>query len=79
MIIPIRCFTCNKVIADKWVAYTKLLEEKKESQSVMLDKQYLEKQEFPVSAESEALDSLGIKRICCRRHFLTNVDLMDKI
>jgi len=25
MIIPIRCFTCNKVIADKWEAYLKYI------------------------------------------------------
>ena len=24
MIIPIRCFTCNKVIANKWKTYEKL-------------------------------------------------------
>ena len=23
--IPIRCFTCNKVIADKWEAYLELI------------------------------------------------------
>lgn len=27
MIIPVRCFTCNKVIANKWNMYEKLLEE----------------------------------------------------
>ena len=27
----------------------------------------------------ELLDSLGVRRICCRRHFLGNVDLMDEI
>ena len=25
MIIPIRCFTCNKVIANKWLSYKKNL------------------------------------------------------
>ncbi|KAH9935866.1 8 kDa subunit-domain-containing protein [Epithele typhae] len=25
MIIPVRCFSCGKVIGDKWVAYMKLL------------------------------------------------------
>ena len=25
MIIPIRCFTCNKTIADKWEAYQNLI------------------------------------------------------
>jgi DNA-directed RNA polymerase subunit N (RpoN/RPB10) len=25
------------------------------------------------------LDAFGIKRSCCRKHFLTQVDLIDKI
>lgn len=27
MIIPVRCFTCNKITGNKWVPYQKLLEE----------------------------------------------------
>lgn len=27
MIIPVRCFTCGKVIGNKWNRYLKLLEE----------------------------------------------------
>ena len=27
MIIPVRCFTCNKVIGNKWMTYQKKLEE----------------------------------------------------
>jgi len=27
MIIPVRCFTCNKVIGNKWEPYQKLLSE----------------------------------------------------
>ena len=30
MIIPIRCFTCGKVIGNKWNKYLQLLEEGKE-------------------------------------------------
>ena len=30
MIIPIRCFTCGKVIGNKWNRYLQLLNEKKE-------------------------------------------------
>ena len=30
MIIPIRCFTCGKVLADKWQPYIELLNKKKE-------------------------------------------------
>ena len=32
MIIPIRCFTCNKLIADKWEKYKKKLEENKDKE-----------------------------------------------
>lgn len=27
MIIPVRCFTCNKITGNKWVPYQKLLKE----------------------------------------------------
>ena len=30
MIIPVRCFTCGKVIGNKWQRYLQLLSEKKE-------------------------------------------------
>lgn len=26
MLIPVRCFTCNKVVGNKWETYCKLLE-----------------------------------------------------
>ena len=29
MIIPIRCFTCNKVIGDKWDPFVEMITEKK--------------------------------------------------
>jgi DNA-directed RNA polymerase subunit N (RpoN/RPB10) len=29
--------------------------------------------------EAKVLDTLGVKRYCCRRMLLTNVDLCDKI
>jgi DNA-directed RNA polymerase I, II, and III subunit RPABC5 len=57
MIIPVRCFTCGKVIGDKWEAYLQLLREK---------------------TEAEALDTLGLKRYCCRRMLLSHVDLIEK-
>ena len=27
----------------------------------------------------ELLDAIGVRRLCCRRHFLGNVDLMDEL
>ena len=35
MIIPVRCFSCGKVVGDKWDQYIKYLEEgKKEEQAL---------------------------------------------
>ena len=30
MIIPVRCFTCNNMIGDKWEPYIKLVKKEKE-------------------------------------------------
>jgi len=59
MIIPVRCFTCGKVIGHLWNDYVKLIEENNTSK--------------------EALDTLGLKRFCCRRMLLTHVDLIEKL
>lgn len=84
MIIPIRCFTCGKVLADKWRAFQKRCEiaaaDKKQSnedEDATLD-------QHPFFYDNEpfvggVMDDLGIDRICCRRHFLTQVDLVDII
>jgi len=34
MIIPVRCFTCGKVIGDKWEPYLQLLREKTEAEAL---------------------------------------------
>lgn len=37
MIIPVRCFTCNKVVGNKWESYLKMQETCKDN-DVILDK-----------------------------------------
>jgi DNA-directed RNA polymerase I, II, and III subunit RPABC5 len=77
MIIPIRCMNCGKLIADKWRAYqaaVKATETKETVQQVPIDGNTL--LETP---EGKALTGLGVTRSCCRKHFLTHRDLMDKI
>ena len=65
MIIPIRCFTCGKLISHKWLQYLSLIEENK--------------QEGIKNPEGSSLDQLGFKRYCCRRMFLSHVDLIHLI
>jgi DNA-directed RNA polymerase subunit N (RpoN/RPB10) len=80
MIIPIRCFTCNKVIAHLWEEYIQSIqmtytEENIENNNRFIDIQTLKNK----TKEGLTLDELGFKRYCCRRMFLTHVDLCDKI
>lgn len=33
----------------------------------------------PYTAERRVLNAMGVRRSCCRKHFLTQKDLIDKI
>ena len=83
MIIPVRCFTCGAVLADKWVQYNTLTNEyrkdTKHKDVELLDIDALTSNDNPVTAEYKALQDLDIARVCCRRHFLCNVDMIDQI
>lgn len=74
MIIPIRCVSCNNIIAGKYLAYLDIVDKnrKKEGKTEM---EYLTSTTTK-TAEGKALDELGMYRPCCRRHFLTHVDLL---
>ena len=74
MIIPIRCVSCNNIIAGKYLSYIDLVDKnrKKEGKTEM---EYLTSTTTK-TAEGKALDELGLNRPCCRRHFLTHVDLI---
>ena len=79
MIIPIKCFTCGKVLGNKWLYYKKEIEKKSkeiEKKSKDNDKNiYLDKNKNEKSIQGKILDELNLKKICCRRHMLTHVDI----
>lgn len=59
MIIPVRCFTCGKVVGDVWEEFARRVKAGENA--------------------GEVLDSLGIKRYCCRRMLLSHVEIIDEI
>jgi len=81
MIIPIKCFTCGMVIADKYRFYIEEVRKRKLAKrgndtSIDIDKVvYLTKEFHEKTSEGEVLDELNITKMCCRRHFLTHVDI----
>ena len=77
MIIPIRCFTCGKVLADKYNYY--VTEVKKLEQDKTKPQQEDNAQHFDAIRTGPILDRLGLTRYCCRRHMLGTVDMMEII
>jgi DNA-directed RNA polymerase I, II, and III subunit RPABC5 len=77
MIFPIRCVSCNNIIAGKYLTYLEKVKEyrRKEGKSETAEMDYLTAT-TEKTAEGKALDELNVKRMCCRRHFLSHVDLL---
>jgi DNA-directed RNA polymerase subunit N len=59
MIIPVRCFTCGKLIADRWEEFAKRVKAGEQPKKI--------------------LDDLGMDRYCCRRMFISQVDVIDDL
>jgi DNA-directed RNA polymerase subunit N (RpoN/RPB10) len=76
MIIPVKCFTCGCVLADKYRFYQDRVRKMKIEKGVNVDKViYLTKKNIEKTAEGIVLDELGLYDPCCRRHMLTHVDI----
>uniref|UniRef100_A0A6C0IHN1 DNA-directed RNA polymerase n=1 Tax=viral metagenome TaxID=1070528 RepID=A0A6C0IHN1_9ZZZZ len=83
MIIPVKCFTCGMVIANKYRYYIEEVRKRKLAKQVNIndgssniDKVlYLTKEFHEKTPEGEVMDELGLNKMCCRRHLLTHVDI----
>jgi DNA-directed RNA polymerase I, II, and III subunit RPABC5 len=65
------------VIADKYRYYQEEVRKRKLAKGMKdLDNiLYLTKEFSEKTVEGEVLDDLGLKKMCCRRHMLTHVDI----
>ena len=77
MIIPVKCFTCGKVLANKYEFYlSEIKKEKLQSEKDLDEVVYFTEQYQKKTIEGEILDKLGLNKQCCRRHMLTHVDIL---
>ena len=78
MIIPIRCMTCGKILADKWFKYLELVKEKT---GVTTDDNLLDinLKNIKKTPEGEALDELNLKRYCCRTIMLSTINIYTNL
>jgi DNA-directed RNA polymerase subunit N (RpoN/RPB10) len=86
MLIPVRCFTCGEVLADKWVPYISAIQEDKnkineevDPKFNNLDLRYIDvKNPSPEkSIEGKILDELNLHKYCCRRMMISNVHIIS--
>jgi DNA-directed RNA polymerase I, II, and III subunit RPABC5 len=80
MIIPVKCFTCGNVLANKYRYYLEEVRKRKLADQTLdkveLDQVlYLTKDNNEKTNEGHVMDELGLTRMCCRRHILTHVDI----
>lgn len=76
MIIPIKCFTCGNVLADKFRYYQNEVRRIKLQKGSNVEKVvYLSKDNIEKTPEGTVLDNLNLTNVCCRRHMLTHVDI----
>tara|TARA_B100000795_G_C22803695_1_gene443403 strand:- start:1118 stop:1351 length:234 start_codon:yes stop_codon:yes gene_type:complete len=76
MIIPVKCFTCGKVLANKYLYFEMKVRETKMKKGLSEDEViYLTVDNIKKTPEGKCLDDLGLTKMCCRRHLLTHVDI----
>ncbi len=59
MIVPVRCFTCGRPLAQYWDEFVRRVSSGEEPARV--------------------LDSLGLRRYCCRKTLLSHVPLIYEV
>ncbi len=68
MIIPVRCFSCGKVIASDYRKFAYQVNKIREQ----------EREPTPEEIQ-KIMDELHLHRYCCRRMILSHADLIDEI
>lgn len=74
MIIPVKCFTCGNILANKYRYYQRAVRERKQNKDQKVV--YLTPENTSKTYEAEVLDELKLTKLCCRRHMMTHVDIM---
>ena len=73
-IIPMRCYTCNKVLANKWDHYkAALVELGAEKTEYINSRDKIDPTDY--SEQSKLMTKLGLTKDCCRGIFMSHVDM----
>lgn len=76
MIIPVKCFTCGEVLANKYRYYLAEVKKRKQHMGLSTQTEYLTTDLKSKTVEGQVMDELNLTKPCCRRHVLTHVDVL---
>ena len=78
MIIPVRCFTCNRVLGSKYSRYLEIISSETSKENIINGDPEVDLSEDNVYQKS--FKEIGVSdRYCCKRHLLSHIDLIHKI
>ncbi len=84
MSCPVLCFTCGKILGNKYHHFLRLvIEEKKKNETITNVNEpsilNINADEIKLTPEGIVLNKLGLIRDCCRKIYLCNINLIDNI
>ena len=81
MLIPVRCYSCGKVLANKYDYFQNELNRKKLAMNTTEDPLIINVNAADIkkTIAGELMDELGLTRLCCRKVMLTSINIIDEI
>ena len=81
MLIPVRCYSCGKVLANKYDYFQNELNRKKLAMNTTEDPLIINvnASDIKKTIAGELMDELGLTRICCRKVMLASINIVDTI
>uniref|UniRef100_A0A6C0JF64 DNA-directed RNA polymerase subunit N n=1 Tax=viral metagenome TaxID=1070528 RepID=A0A6C0JF64_9ZZZZ len=78
MIIPVRCFTCNRVLGSKYKKYCEIISSNVGTENIINGNPDIDLSEENIY--QQAFKEIGVDdRYCCKRHLISHIDLIQKI
>lgn len=78
MIIPVRCFTCNRVLGSKYKTYIEKVTKENNEENIISGSVDIDPNKETV--QQKAFKEIGIcDRYCCKRMVMSHIDLVTKI
>lgn len=76
MLIPVRCATCGNMIGSKYKLYLKKVMKFQKTNS---ESQVLTFDRPNTNTYGKFMEEVGVKRYCCKRHFLGQQEIIYKL